>query len=45
MVGLGQIVVILFMISILFPKKWKQSGKALYKVCNNLKYNNNEQRF
>ena len=37
MVGLGQIVFIFVMISILFPKKMKQTSKALYKVCNNNK--------
>lgn len=37
MIGLGQIVFIFVMISILFPKKMKQCGNALYKVCNNNK--------
>ena len=36
MIGLGQIVFILGVISILFPKKWKPSANALYKACNNL---------
>ena len=37
MVGLGEIVFIFVMISILFPKKMKQASKALYKACNNNK--------
>ena len=37
MIGIGEIGVILLVWGLLFPKKLKQTLKALYKACNNNK--------